>query len=110
MFHDFISQSRYISEAERSIPNILDISDKLSIDGYLVTVNIEKAFDSLNHRFLAVVLKTFGFGNNFIEWIKILLTNQEFCVINGGNTTSYFKLKKGKRQSDPISAYLFIIA
>ena len=31
-------------------------------------------------------------------------------VINSGSTTSYFKLEKGARQEDPISAYLFIIA
>ena len=38
------------------------------------------------------------------------LTDQESCVINGGSTTSYFKLEKGARQGDPSSAYLFIIA
>ena len=58
---------------------------------------------------MLVVLTKFGFGNNFIDWIKILLTNQESCVINGSSTT-YFKLEKGARQVDPISAYLFIIA
>ena len=103
-------QNRYIGEAGRLISDILDISDKLSVDGYLVTVDIEKAFDSLDPEFLLVVLKKFGFGNSFIDWIKILLTNQESCVINGGSTTSYFKLEKGARQGDPISAYLFIIA
>ena len=40
----------------------------------------------------------------------MLLPNQESCVINGGSTTLYFKLEKGERQGDPISAYLFIIA
>ena len=103
-------QNRCIGDAARLISDILDISDKLSIDGYLVTVDIEKAFDSLDHEFLLVVLKKLGFGNNFIDWIKILLTNQESCVINGGSTTSYFKLEKGARQGDPVSAYLFIIA
>ena len=39
----------------------------------------------------------------------MLLPNQESCVINGGSTTLYFKLEKGVRQGDPISAYLFII-
>ena len=38
----------------------------------------------------------------------MLLKNQESCIINGG-TTKYFKLQKGTRQRDPISAYLFIL-
>lgn len=49
-------------------------------------------------------------GNNFIEWIKILLKNQEFWIINGSNATKYFRLKRGDRQWDPISAYLFILS
>ena len=54
--------------------------------------------------------KKISFGNNFIDLIKILLTNQESCVINDGSTTSYFKLEKVARQGDPVSACLFIIA
>ena len=71
---------------------------------------IEKAFDSLDHNFLLTVLEKISFGNNFISWTKVLLSNQESCVINEGSTTNYFKLEKGARQGDPISAYLFIIA
>ena len=29
--------------------------------------------------------------------------------MNGGNSTGYFKLERGARQGDPISAYLFIM-
>ena len=54
-------------------------------------------------------IEKFGFGKIFIEWIKILLKDQESCVINGGKTSQYFKLERGTRQGDPISAYLFII-
>ena len=49
-----------------------------------------------------------GFGETFIKWIQILLRNQESSIINGGTTTEYFKLEKGTRHGDPISAYLFI--
>ena len=42
--------------------------------------------------------------------VKILLRDQESCVINGGRTTKYFSLGKGARQGDPISAFLFILA
>ena len=103
-------QNRYIGEVGGLISDILDISVKLSIDDYLVTVNIEKAFNSVYHKFLLAVLKNFGFANNFIDWIKILLTYQDSCVINDISTTSYFKLEKGAHQGDPISAYFLITA
>ena len=52
---------------------------------------------------------TVDIEKDFIKWIKILLLNQESCMVNGGATTNYFKLEKGTRQGDSISAYLFII-
>ena len=70
-------------------------------------MNIEKAFDSLDHDFLVHVLNTFGFGGNFIGWIKLLLNT---AIFNGGITTPYFNLEKVARQGDPVSAYLFILA
>ena len=50
-------------------------------------MDIEKAFDSLDHDFLVTVLSKFGFGSNFISWTKLLLNSQQSCVNNGGNTT-----------------------
>ena len=38
------------------------------------------------------------------------MKNPESCVINGGKTKPYFKLERGTRQEDSVSAYLFIIA
>ena len=76
----------------------------------LVAIDFEKVFDSLNNNFLITALEYYGFGNDFIDRIKILLKNQESCVINGGHTTKYFRLERGARQGDPISAYIFILA
>ena len=74
-----------------------------------MTTDIKKAFDSLDHSLLLTTLETFGFGANFINWIKIFLSEEESCVTNGGVTTQYFKLGEGPRQGDPVSSYLFVL-
>ena len=43
---------RFISEGGRLISDILEICDTLKIEGFLLTVDIEKAFDSVDHSFL----------------------------------------------------------
>ena len=63
-------------------------------------MDIEKAFDFLDHIFLVSVLKKFGFRKKIITWIEILLKDQQSCVINGGTITQYFKLERGARQGE----------
>ena len=103
-------KNRHIGESGRLISDIIEITEIRNIESFLVTMDIEKAFDSLDHNFLISTLEKYGFGQNFILWIKILLNDQESCVINGGKTTKYFMLGRGARQGDPISAFLFILA
>ena len=97
--------NRFISEGCRLISDIVEITDLLQIEGILLTVDIEKAFDSVNHLFLVSALEKYGFKNDFIRRTKLLLKKQESCTINGGQTTNYFKLERGKRQGDSLSAY-----
>ena len=77
------------------ISDILEIANTLALEGFLVTIDIKKAFNSANHYLLLQVLQKFGFQINFVSWIKTILKNQESCNINGGKTTKYFKLERG---------------
>ena len=52
------------------ISDIEEITDLLHIEGTLLTVDIVKAFDSVNHLFLVFALEKYGFKNSFIRWIK----------------------------------------
>ena len=67
---------RFICETGRLISDIIEVSNVFTINGFLVTMDIEKAFDSLNHSFLLALLKTFGFGTSFINWIEAILKKQ----------------------------------
>ena len=101
---------RFIGESTRLISDILEATDIYNTEGYILTADIEKAFDSMDHTFLMGCLEKFGFGQYFSDWINILLNKNESCVLNGGTTSKYFLLQRGARQGDPIAAYLFIIS
>ena len=50
-------KNRFIGEGGRLISDILEISNVFNLRGYIVTVDIEKAFHSLSHSFLLDCLK-----------------------------------------------------
>ena len=93
---------RLIGESVRLISDILEYTDNAEIPCYMLSADIEKAFDSVSHTFLIAVPKKSGFGQDFIRWIRILLVNQESCVMNNGHSTGYITLHRGSRQGDPI--------
>ena len=63
-------QTRCISESGRLISNLLDVTKVFNTKSYSVTIDMDKVFDSLNHSLLLTTLEKFGFGTNFIDWIK----------------------------------------
>ena len=75
---------RCINESGRLISDFLSVTKKMKVKGYLVTINIEKAFDSLDDTFLISALETFGFGKAFIDQIQIVLNEQKSYVIIEG--------------------------
>lgn len=87
---------------------IIEVKDILNTDGFLVRVDIQKVFYSINNSFLFAVLKKFSVDTSFIHWIESILNKSESFVINSGKTTQYFLLNRGARQGDHICTYLFI--
>ena len=102
--------NRNIGESVRLVSDILEYMDENDIEAILFSADFEKAFDSVEHSFIISILKAFGFGPDFIQWVKTFFKNVESCVMNNGRATGYFPLERGTRQGDPILAYLFILA
>ena len=53
-------QNRNIGESGRLISDIVEITNTRQMEGFLVTMDVEKVFDSLDHKFLISVLKKLG--------------------------------------------------
>ena len=60
-------KNRLIGESGRVISDILEIANTLTLEGFLVTVDIEKAFDSVKHWFLLKILQKFGVGIDLLS-------------------------------------------
>ena len=60
---------RFLGESGRLIADIIETCNLEELEGYLVEMVFEKAFDSLNHNFLITSQEHYGFGKDFIDWI-----------------------------------------
>ena len=87
----------------------MSLSEELDIEAFIIQVDFEKAFDSIEWPFLFNTLKKIGFGENFISWIKLLYNDIYSCVGNNGFFSPFFKLSRSIRQGCPISAMLFLL-
>ena len=99
---------RNISFALRTVLDIMENTEKNNKNGILLLVDFEKAFDTVSHAFLYSVLKRFNFGPSFIQWVVTFYSNISSCVVNNQRSSQYFNVKRGVRQGDPLSSYLFI--
>ena len=77
--------------------------------GAVLLVDLHKAFDSLHWFFIFAMLKSYGFGNSLINWIRILYKNPKCRVVNNNFLSPPFEVKKGVRQGDPLSPTIFLL-
>ncbi|XP_022008470.1 uncharacterized protein LOC110907832 [Helianthus annuus] len=72
-------------------------------------IDLQKAYDSVDHGFMESCLIEFGFHHRFVGWVMSCLSSVSYSVALNGNLYGFFKGEKGLRQGDPMSPYLFTI-
>ncbi|CAH1421913.1 unnamed protein product [Lactuca virosa] len=71
--------------------------------------DIQKAYDTVDWKFLEWALIGFGFHPFMINWIMTCVSSQKFTICINGFDHGFFEGKRGLRQGDPLSPYLFTI-
>jgi Reverse transcriptase (RNA-dependent DNA polymerase) len=81
----------------------------MNINSSIVALDAQKAFDSVNHSYIATVLEKTGL-TNFVPIFKLLYKNLTNDILINGQAGVSFQIKNGVKQGDALSCSLFILA
>jgi len=76
----------------------------------LFKVDFEKAYDSVDWGYLDSVMGSMAFPFLWRKWIRECVCTATTSVLVNGSPTDEFPLKRGLRQGDPPSPFLFLLA
>ena len=72
-----------------------------------VFVDLEKAFDTVNHTILLSKLSHYGIRGTSLEWFRSYLTNRKQCTTTNGFESNYLSINCGVPQAQSLDPYVF---
>ncbi|KAA0045525.1 LINE-1 retrotransposable element ORF2 protein [Cucumis melo var. makuwa] len=78
--------------------------------GYVLKLDIEKAFDKVRWDFIDYMLKVKNYPLKWRSWIKACISNVQYSILINGRPKGRILPNRGLRQGDPISPFIFVIA
>ena len=103
----FVVKGRSIQDNLHLIREVLEgIED--NTEAALISLDQSKAFDRVDHRFLATVLETAGFKLEFRRGISMMYHNPQAVVLVNGRRSRVFAIERSVRLGCPLSPLLYV--
>lgn len=100
---------RDIADTVSSIRDTIEFM-KRGKGGAVMSLDLNKAFDRVDHTYLHRVLEEMGFGHRLRGWIRRMYDRAHSCVKINGIVTDTFRLERSVRQGCPMSALLYSLS
>lgn len=103
--------NRWIAENQVIVQEILhSFKTRKTKPGLMaIKLDLQKAYNRVNWKFIQAILLHLGFNETFTSWIISCISLVSFEVLVNGGKTESFKPGRGLRLGDALSPYLFIL-
>lgn len=102
-------KGRLINDNIRAMLSAINLTNiEPDLDGLLVSLDAKKAFDSVEHSYIAKCLTKFGL-KDFVPIFNVLYSDLRSDIIINGKIVNGYKILRGVKQGDALSCILFIM-
>jgi exonuclease III len=102
------NNQRYVQEVLINVCETIKYCRASGTRAGVIAVDMAKAFDTLDQRFIEQVYKFFGMGNNIIRWLQLFGNRRQACIaLEDQIYSKHFDLECGRPQGDNLSPITF---